>query len=76
MTPQTAEFISMAASLPIDIRLEIIDQLLESIGPSKKQIDDQWLTIARRRSSELKSGQVKAIPGEEVLAKIKERFGG
>ncbi|HLA51282.1 MAG TPA: addiction module protein [Thermodesulfobacteriota bacterium] len=33
-----------------------------------------WLETAKRRLAELRSGRVKAIPGDEVFAKIRERF--
>ena len=32
------------------------------------------MTVAKRRLVELRSGRVKAIPGDEVFAKIRERF--
>jgi hypothetical protein len=38
------------------------------------EIDREWAKVAKRRLAELRSGNVKPIPGNEVLAKIRERF--
>ncbi len=37
-------------------------------------IDKKWAAIARRRISELRSGEIKAVPGEEVFSRIWKRF--
>lgn len=75
MTPSTAELVSIADSLPIDLKLELIDKLLESITPSQSEIDELWKVEVERRIDEVESERVKTIPGDEVFAKIRERFG-
>ncbi|MBI5604072.1 MAG: addiction module protein [Deltaproteobacteria bacterium] len=37
-------------------------------------IDAQWITVAKRRLDELRSGQVNSVPGEEVFARVRKRF--
>lgn len=61
--------------LPIDMKLELVDRLLESISPSQKEIDELWKIEIERRVEEVRSGKVKTIPGEQVFAEIEERFG-
>ena len=34
----------------------------------------EWMMVAKRRLTELRSGQVEAVPGNEVFAKIRDRF--
>jgi len=75
MTATTAELVSIADSLPIDLKLELIDKLLESISPSQADIDEFWKGEVERRIDEVDSGKVKTISGDEVFAKIRERFG-
>lgn len=75
MITTTTEIVSAAEILPIEMRLEIIDRLLEGIGPSKEEIDKFWLSEAERRSEEIKSGLVKTVPGVDVLNKVRERYG-
>jgi len=38
------------------------------------EIDKQWTEIAKQRLGELLSGEVKAIPGNEVFDRIHKRF--
>ena len=61
--------------LPIDMKLELVDRLLESISPSPAEIDELWKIEIERRVEEVRSGKVKTIPGEQVFAEIEERFG-
>ena len=74
MTATTAELVSIAESLPIDLKIELIDKLLESISPSEGEIDELWKVEVERRIDEVESGKVNTIPGEEVFARIRERF--
>jgi len=71
---KTNEFISMAESLPIDIKIQLIDTLLNSIHPSQKEIDVLWAKEAEKRVREIKTGKVKTIPGDAVFKEIRERL--
>ncbi len=62
-------------SLPIDMKLKLIDHLLESISPTTKEIDEAWKEEVERRIDEVERGEVKLIPGEEVFARMRERYG-
>jgi hypothetical protein len=68
------EIIQEAESLPIEERAIVIDSLLRSLNPTLTEIDIEWIKVAKRRLTELRSGSVKAIPGADVFIKIKERF--
>jgi len=70
----TNELISMAESLPIDIKTELIDKLLNSLNPSQKGIDELWAEEAEQRVAEIKDGEVSTIPGEEVFEQIRDRL--
>ena len=74
MTAQTAEIMEIVDSLPIDMKLEIIDRLLESISPKSEEVDEAWKDEVERRIDEVESGKVKLIPGEEVFARMRERY--
>jgi len=73
MTTQTMEIMEMADSLPIDIKIELVDRLLDSISPTQSEIDELWKIEVERRVDEVESGKVKTIPGDEVFAKIRDR---
>ena len=70
----TKEIIKEAKCLPVEERAILVDCLLRSLNPAEQEIDRKWIDVAKRRLDELRSGQVKAIPGEEVFARVKERF--
>lgn len=71
---KTNELISMAESLPIEIKIQLIDKLLNSLHPSQTEIDKLWAKEAERRVVEVESGNVKTIPGEDVFKEIQDRF--
>ena len=72
--PSTAEIIHDAESLPVEERTLVVESLLRSLNPPDPEIDRQWVVVAKRRLAELRSGRVKPVPGEEVFAKIRQRF--
>ena len=72
--PSTADIIHEAESLPVEERTVIVDSLLRSLNPPDLEIDRKWAAVARRRLDELRSGHVQPVPGEEVFAKIRQRF--
>jgi putative addiction module component (TIGR02574 family) len=68
------EIIQEAESLPVEERAMVIDSLLRTLNPPSAEIDAEWTEVAKRRLAELRSGQVKAVPGENVFTKIRENF--
>ena len=68
------EIIQEAASLPVEERVMVVDSLLRTLNPPDMEIEKAWVKVAKRRLAELRSGSVKTIPGDEVFAKIRERF--
>lgn len=67
---KTNELIEEAILLPVELRAQIIDKLLQSLNPSQKEIDKLWAKEAEKRVEEIRSGKVKTISGEEVFKKI------
>ena len=68
------ELIAEAISLPVEERAILADTILRSLNPPDSDMDRRWVAVARRRLAELRSGQVEAVPGDEVFAKIWKRF--
>ena len=71
----TKEILMEAESLPVEERAIIIDRLLRTLNTPSPEIDKIWIDTAKHRLSELRSGKVKAIPGDDVFARVKEYFG-
>jgi putative addiction module component (TIGR02574 family) len=70
----TKELIAKAVSLPVEERSIVADSILCSLNAPEPDIDRKWVAVAQRRLAELRSGQVKSIPGEQVFARIWKRF--
>ena len=61
-----------ALALPSEARALLADRLVESLDPAEDgQIRQLWEAEARRRLEDVRSGRVKTIPGDEVLAQVK-----
>ena len=71
---KTKELIAEAISLPVEERAMVVDSILRSLNPPDSDIDKKWAAIAKRRIAELHSGEVEAVPGEEVFSRIWMRF--
>lgn len=70
------DILKEAESLPLEERVLIVDSLLRGLNPPESNIDRKWIPIAQRRLQEIRSGAVKAVPGDEVFEKIRKRFEG
>jgi hypothetical protein len=67
------DIIEEAKQLPVDDRVAVVDSLLRTLNVPDPEIDKAWSDVARDRLAELRTGRVKARPGTEVLARIKDR---
>ncbi|MBV5319711.1 MAG: addiction module protein [Chlorobium phaeobacteroides] len=70
----TKQLIEKAVSLPVEERALVLDSLLRSLNQPESEIDKKWSQEAKRRLAELRSGQVQAIPGDEVFAEVWKKF--
>ena len=68
------ESIQEAEALSVEERALVVDTLLRSIHRPSAAVDAPWKQIAIRRIEELRKGDVKAVPGEDVFRRIHERF--
>ena len=70
----TKEIIEEAIALPVEERVLVVDSLLRTLNTPNPEIDMAWTDVAKRRLAELRSGRVRAIPGDLVFGRIRERF--
>ncbi len=62
-------------ALPDLEKEQLLRALLEELdGPPEPGVEQAWLDEIRRRSDELDSGLVEAIPADEVFAKLREKI--
>jgi putative addiction module component (TIGR02574 family) len=68
MTATVKNLAKTAMLLPPKDREYLAERLLESL--EETETEQQWITEAKRRRDEVRSGRVKAIPAEEVYRRI------
>ncbi len=62
--------------LPRESRALLADRIAESLSSAElDELQPLWVLEATRRVEEIDSGKVKAIPGDEVLAEIRQIVG-
>lgn len=72
---KTSDLIDEAVSLPLEERARVVDSLLQSLNPPDEAAAAAWLEAARRRLAELRAGTVVPVDGEQVFARIRNRYG-
>jgi hypothetical protein len=77
---ETAEKLKpLLAALPATDRTELMEYLLTlengEVELSEEEWEAQWAVECNRRLAELEGGQVQLIPAEEVMRKLKEKYG-
>jgi putative addiction module component (TIGR02574 family) len=63
----TKEIIGAALALPETDRVELVEQLLESLGSDSDELDKKaFLAELQRRSAEIDAGTAELIPWSEI----------
>jgi putative addiction module component (TIGR02574 family) len=74
MARKLEEIAAEAMELTSDARAALAKRLLDSLeNISPEEHEKLWVEEAARRYEELKSGTARAIPAEEVFAKLTRR---
>ncbi len=71
---KTKELITEIISLPVEDRAIVVDTVLKSMNPADAETEKKWIATAKIRASELRSGTVNAVPGDEVFNKVWKRL--
>jgi putative addiction module component (TIGR02574 family) len=68
------DLISEAISLPVEIRIRLVEELLLSLNPSHQDIDELWAVESERRVAQIEGGEVKTVPGDDVFERLLKRL--
>ncbi len=64
-----------AMTLPSESRARLADRLVESLDVDELgPVDRLWVSEARRRRDEVRTGQVQPISGEDALGQVRDSF--
>ena len=70
MATSVDELTTKAMALPGQARALLAERLVESLD--EESVSEIWLTEAKKRRDEVRSGQVKPIPGVEVMEEVRK----
>jgi putative addiction module component (TIGR02574 family) len=59
--------------LPPEDRARLLELLIASFEPRSKA-EQAWLELAERRRDEVRAGKTEMVPGDEALARIRNRL--
>ncbi|HTU17637.1 MAG TPA: addiction module protein [Gemmataceae bacterium] len=77
MNATMENLLNTALTLPEQDRVELVEALIASLQPTDRPpFDESWREVIQRRSAELRSGQVAAVPWAEVKRQAREKAGG
>lgn len=73
MATTVEQLAEQAMALPSESRARLADLLVESLNDADLgQIEELWLTEAKRRRDEVRAGTVKTIPGDKALKEVRD----
>jgi hypothetical protein len=73
MSTTIEQLAEQAMNLPAESRAKLADLLVESLDADELgRIEQMWVTEAKRRRDEVRSGKVKSIPGDVGLRKVRD----
>lgn len=67
------ELFEAGLNLPPSLRRALALRLLESVEVVDESINDEWADEIASRIDYIRSGKVKTVPGEEVMARLVAR---
>ncbi len=74
MSRNPKDIAAEALDLPLTARAELASQLLDSLDDlSEEESDQLWAVEAERRFADYKTGNVEAVPADEVFARLRAR---
>ena len=71
---KTKDLIAEVIALPVEERAMVADSVLRSLNAPEPEIDRKWIEVAKRRLSELRSGEIEGVSADRVFAKVRDRF--
>jgi hypothetical protein len=73
MATTVEQLVEQAMTLPSESRARLADLLMESLeGDDLGRIEQLWITEAKRRRDEVRTGKVETVPGDEGLRQVRD----
>jgi putative addiction module component (TIGR02574 family) len=76
MSPLVQKVTEEALGLPVDARIGLVEQLLESLNPPPQPTFERlWAEECERRVAEIERGEVELVPAETVFGNLRAKYG-
>jgi len=76
MSAASDKIIEDALSLPVELRIDLLDSPIRSLNlPADEDIDRLWAEKAERRISQIEANEVALVPGGKVFSGIRSKYG-
>ena len=73
MSTKVEQLAEQAMNLPGESRARLADLLVEILdADTLTEIDQLWLSEAKRRRDEVRAGKVQTIPGDQALQRVRD----
>ena len=69
MSTRAENLVSEIKSLPDEEKLKVLDALLTELDKRDSEVDQVWVTEARKRWEAYKAGEVQTVSYQELMAK-------
>jgi putative addiction module component (TIGR02574 family) len=70
----TNQLFSEIELLPVDMKTKLIDKLLSSLNPAKRDTETLWKKEIDSRVNAIENGDVSLVNAETVFQKIKDKY--
>ena len=70
----TQQVIEFAKNLLVDMRVELIEQLQQTVMPIAPEIEQAWRQEVQRRLKEYQQGKVETIPAKQAIAELRQSY--
>ena len=69
MNTRAENVVTAIRSLPDEEKLQVLDALLTELDKRDSEVDEIWVTEARKRWEAYKNGEVSTVSYQELMAK-------
>jgi putative addiction module component (TIGR02574 family) len=71
MSPNAEAIMNAALALPPEERASLAERLLDSLQTEQQEIDRCWTEVAEKRLAAYRRGEVRAVPADEFLQRLR-----
>jgi putative addiction module component (TIGR02574 family) len=75
MSTEGSRILNEVLALPAHERAELVGRILDSLGeePDKERLE-RWAAETESRIDAIDRGELETVPGEEALARLRQRY--